>query len=100
MALSLEVEARQVSGTASERLELEENSLTVRELIESRVRQRLGPKPAAEIRRATADALEAFERKTYLVVLDDRWLERLEERVTLTPVSRLTFWRLVPLAGG
>src|SRR5438445_6339952 len=100
MPLTLEVEARHVSGRATERLDLEENTLTVRELIESRVRQQLQGRGGVDSRKAVADALAAFGRKTYLVILDDRRLENLEERVTLTPVSRLTFWRLVPLVGG
>lgn len=100
MPLTLEIESRQVSGRATERLELDENTLTVRQLIESRVRGKLAREGGADLRRAVGDALDAFERKTYLVILDDRRLERLDERVTLTPVSRLTFWRLVPLIGG
>ena len=100
MALTLNIESRQPSERVTEALELEENCLTVRELIESRVRQQLRGRGPIEVRKAVADALAAFERSTYPVVLDDRRIERLDERVTLTPISRLTFWRLVPLIGG
>src|SRR5258708_2947030 len=100
MPFTLEIESRQLSERAADPLELRENTLTVRELIESRVRQQLPDRNGIEVRRALKDALAAFHRSTYLVILDDRRLEDLDEEVTLTPIARLTFWRLLPLAGG
>ena len=100
MAFTLNVETRRLSERLVEPLELDENTLTVRELIESRVRGQLRERGDADVGRAVREALDAFDRSTYLVILDDRRLDSLDERVTLTPVSRLTFWRLVPLVGG
>jgi hypothetical protein len=100
MPFTLEMESRQLSETIAEPLELRENTLTVRELIESRVRQQLRDRSGFEVRRAVKDALAAFHRSTYLVILNDRRLEDLDQEVILTPISRLTFWRLLPLAGG
>lgn len=45
-------------------------------------------------------SIEAFERGHVLILLDDRQLERLEERLELRPTSSITFLRLVPLVGG
>jgi hypothetical protein len=100
MPFTLQIETRQLSERATEPLELGEDTLTVRELVESRVRQQLQDRSGIEVRRAVKDALAAFQRSTYLVILDDRHLEDLEERVTLPPISRLSFWRFLPLVGG
>lgn len=100
MPITLQIEARQNTRRLTEPLELEENEITVRELIETRVRQQLRDRAGPEVGKAVAAALAAFERGAYLVVLDDRRLERLDERIALTPISRLTFWRLIPLVGG
>jgi hypothetical protein len=54
------------------------------------------PEPDA----AVAVALEAFEDGLYLVVIDGRQYESLEEQVMLGDSSTMTFMRLVALAGG
>jgi hypothetical protein len=51
---------------------------------------------AAEVSRA----LRAFEQGAYLVVVDGRRVERLDERLTFRPGCRVTFLRLTPLIGG
>jgi hypothetical protein len=45
-------------------------------------------------------ACEAFEGNRILILVDDRQLEGLEERITLTAGSRVSFLKLVPLVGG
>jgi hypothetical protein len=45
-------------------------------------------------------AQRAFERGAYLVVVDGRRVERLDERLTFRPGCRVTFLRLTPLIGG
>lgn len=45
-------------------------------------------------------ALEAFERNGFLVLIDDRQLEALDETVELRPETRVSFVRLVQLVGG
>ena len=49
---------------------------------------------------AVATALEAFQDGVYYVFVDDAQVEDLDQEVRLRPDSRVTFLRLVPLAGG
>ncbi|KAA0211141.1 hypothetical protein EDM80_11985 [bacterium] len=44
--------------------------------------------------------VEAFERGHILILLDDRQLESLDERLELRSTTRVNFLRLVPLVGG
>lgn len=52
--------------------------------------------PEAEVQKALA----AFQRGSYLVLIDGRRVERLDEQVTFAPETRVTFLRIMPLAGG
>lgn len=45
-------------------------------------------------------ALDAFKRKAYIILLDDRQLTSLDETITVGPDSSVFFLKLVPLAGG
>ena len=49
---------------------------------------------------AVGVALEAFEDGLYFVLVDGRQYESLDEQVPVDADSRVTFLRLVPLAGG
>ena len=49
---------------------------------------------------AVGVALESFEDGLYFVVIDGRQCESLDEQVVVGVDSRVTFLRLVPLAGG
>jgi len=49
---------------------------------------------------AVATAWEAFQDGIYLVVIDGRQYQDLDQQVFLQPDSRVTFLRLVMLAGG
>ena len=45
-------------------------------------------------------ALEAFGRNGFLLLVDDRQVESLEEEIRVRPETRVTFLKLVPLVGG
>ena len=45
-------------------------------------------------------ALEAFERNGFLLLVDDRQIETLEEEIRVRSDTRVTFLKLVPLMGG
>jgi len=49
---------------------------------------------------AVGVALQAFEDGLYLVIIDDREYRELDAEVFLQPESRITFLRLIMLAGG
>lgn len=68
-------------------------------------RQRSGEKPAAARRFVDwqaqfARACEAFERNGFFVLVDDRQVENLEDELTLTVNTTVSFVKLVPLVGG
>lgn len=45
-------------------------------------------------------ALESFERNGFLILVDDRQVESLDEEVELSKDTSIAFLRLVPLVGG
>ena len=45
-------------------------------------------------------AIEAFERNGFVVLVDDRQIERLDVSIALRPDTLVTFLKLVPLVGG
>ena len=45
-------------------------------------------------------ALQAFGRSGYLILVDDRQVERLDEEIELTAETQVSFVKLVPLVGG
>ena len=61
---------------------------------------REGPVPHVDERAAVENALLAFEDGLYFVFVDDAQQEDLDGAVRLRPDSRVTFLRLVALAGG
>jgi hypothetical protein len=77
---------------------------TRRPLIEPTAAERLLNGPARPGRvdweEQYARALRAFERNGFLLLLNNRQLTDLDEVVELRPATRITFLRLVPLAGG
>jgi hypothetical protein len=69
------------------------------------MRGRVDPAGRAPVGRVDEEAsvgtaLESFEDGRYLVLIDGRQYERLDEQVLLGTESTVTFLRLVPLAGG
>ena len=45
-------------------------------------------------------ALEAFGRNGYFILVDDRQVQSLNETITITPMTQVSFVKLVPLVGG
>jgi hypothetical protein len=45
-------------------------------------------------------ALEAFRRNRFFLLVDNRQITDVEERITLRPETEISFLRLIPLAGG
>ncbi len=110
-------------------LRLVSERVTARELIERRVRQeveeqnskpleyfrtlirptdaeetlngyRLRTRRQIDVEIQVARALEAFEANGFFLLADNRQLTDLDEMVTLTSTSTVTFLKLVPLVGG
>lgn len=52
------------------------------------------------IPREVAKAQQAFEKKTYLIVVDGYQPDTLDEELQLTSTSKVTFLRMTPLVGG
>jgi hypothetical protein len=60
-----------------------------------------GRKPAlARIETEAARAFEAFEKQRFILLLDDRQIDGLDEQVTVRPESQVVFLYLMPLKGG
>ncbi len=129
MPLSVPVLDETTSGTrsAAGALQLEDSASTLREIIRQRVQQEVerfnlsdvegfhGLVEPGETERILngvrerryldwqeqfARALAAFERNGFLVLVDDRQITGLDEKIPLTAQSTVTFLRLVPLIGG
>lgn len=49
---------------------------------------------------AVAQALEGFARNAFCVLVDNRQLTELDDEIALTPATRITFLRLLPLKSG
>jgi len=45
-------------------------------------------------------AAEAFKRNGFFILVDDRQVESLTETIALTPMTQVSFVKLVPLVGG
>src|SRR6185369_7046124 len=45
-------------------------------------------------------ALEAFDRNGFILLVDDRQIEALDEEIRVRPDTRITFLKLLPLMGG
>ena len=57
-------------------------------------------RPVLDWQQQFAKAIASFKGSGFLVLLDDRQIVDLDETLHLTPQSRITFLRLVPLMGG
>ena len=129
MRLSVPVLDETTSGTrrAAGALQFEGSASTLREIIRQRVQQEVErfnqsddepfhglvetneterilngvrERPCLDAQQQFARALAAFERNGFLVLVDDRQITDLDQRVPLTAHSTVTFLRLVPVIGG
>lgn len=53
-----------------------------------------------DIKEETAKAMDAFRRRTFLILVDGKQIDSLDETLALTPSSKIVFLRLTPLVGG
>ena len=99
--IALPIESRENLRTVvHETLPLPQFDLTAEQLITIRVQHGTEMQPLAEQQRAVRQALDAFKRGVYLLIVNDRRVTDLQEWLVLGERSRVQFWRLVPLAGG
>jgi hypothetical protein len=66
-------------------------------------RQLNGDKPAGwsvDPARQLAAAVEAFERRRIVIIVDGRQMSDLDQPITVTPGTEVRFLKLVPLVGG
>jgi hypothetical protein len=62
--------------------------------------RRLAPRRRIDWEQQYERALKAFQTNGFVLLVDDRQVESLEEMVDLRPQTEVTFLRLVPLVGG
>lgn len=137
MQLTIRDETATGGVTGELTLDVLSETITVRELIRSRVYQEVddhnrrvrgagaappyrglvtptpdeqtlnGPRAGGETREREIDwrqqfevACDAFDRNGFFVLIDDKQAESLDEAVTLSASSRVSFVKLTPLVGG
>lgn len=61
---------------------------------------RLKTRRKLDVEAQYARALEGFEARSFLVLVDDQQIVDLDAPVTLSPSTEVTFLQLVPLVGG
>jgi hypothetical protein len=60
-----------------------------------------GRKPVlAHVEREAARAFQAFEKQSFIMLLDDKQIEGLDDEVTVRSESQIVFLYLTPLKGG
>lgn len=59
-----------------------------------------GPKRRVDAEAQFHKAIEAFERRAFIVLVDDEQVDGLETVLNVTSRTRVTFLKLVPLVGG
>lgn len=127
LTLSLQDESTSGESTSAGLFQFDCTRLTLREIIRLRVEQEVArfnateyevfrglvqpeeserilngirSRPVLDAQQQFAKAISAFNGNGFLILLDDRQITDLDEALELTPQSRITFLRLVPLAGG
>src|ERR1700681_1881287 len=127
LALALHDETTSGESRSAGTFQFDTATLTLRELIRLRVQQEVArfnaadyemfrglvqpdeserilngvrSRPVLDGQQQFAKAITAFKSNGFLVLLDDRQIMDLDETLHLTSRSKLTFLRLVPLAGG
>jgi hypothetical protein len=127
MLLSLSDETTSGESRSAGTFQFDTANLTLREIIRLRVQQEVArfnaadyemfqglvepeeserilngarTRPVLDGQKQFAKAIAAFKGNGFLVLLDDRQIMNLDEPLDLTAESKITFLRLVPLAGG
>jgi len=127
MLLSLSDETTSGESRSAGTLQFDTPNLTLREIIRLRVEQEVArfneadfamfqglvepeeserilngvrTRPFLDGQKQFAKAIAAFKGNGFLVLLDDRQIMDLDEPLHVTAQSKITFLRLVPLAGG
>jgi hypothetical protein len=126
-ALSLHDETTAGERRSAGTFQFDSTNLTLREIIRLRVQQEVArfneaeyevfrglvqpeeserilngvrTRPILDWQKQSAKAIAAFQGNGFLVLLDDRQIVDLDERLDITSRSKITFLRLVPLIGG
>ncbi len=82
-------------------IEVFEEELRLDELIRRRVFLEIAESGVdADPEERTRTTLDAFSRNAFVVLVDDRQVTALDEKIRLHAGSRVTFLKLVPLVGG
>ncbi|WP_433652468.1 hypothetical protein ACQP2C_09160 [Micromonospora zamorensis] len=96
--------ADEVTGAPSSpewTMDIFEETVRLDELIRRRVFLEVAESGACvDPEQRTRSTLEAFGRNGFVVLVDDRQVTALDEKVHLHAGSRVTFLKLVPLVGG
>lgn len=58
------------------------------------------PSRQIDVRRQCRLAFKAFESNGFVMLVDERQIDDLDEAFSITPISSIQFLRLVPLVGG
>jgi hypothetical protein len=58
------------------------------------------PLPQLDWQRYYKQAINAFEKRSYIVIIDDKQVTHLDTPITLNKQSTVTFLKLIPLIGG
>lgn len=129
--MKLLVKDEQLNGTVINEfeIEIEDNLITTKELIEKRVAHeievyhsklpshfngliqpsegertlngfKLKPKQVIDVEQQIYIALEAFQKNGFFVLVDQQQLETLDQLVQLHPHATISFVKLTPLVGG
>ncbi len=69
-------------------------------LCQSQGKTGTGDRPRLDWQAQYEHAIKAFEKKSYIVIVDDKQVTQLDSPVQLTSESCVTFFKLVPLVGG
>ena len=67
---------------------------------ERRLNGEKSPRRPVDPARQLAAAVEAFERRRIVIIVDGRQALKLDEPITVTPATEVKFLKLVPLVGG
>jgi hypothetical protein len=127
LTISLNDETTSGESRSAGIFEFDTASLTLRELIRLRVQQEVTrfnesdfevfrglvqpeeperilngvrTRPLLDWQKQFTKAIAAFQGNGFLVLIDDRQIMDLDERLNIIPQSKITFLRLVPLIGG